>query len=504
MKTHGIKVIGQTFKEISDIVSATMGARGNLAIIADEFSRPYLTDDGVTVAKECLNQDDPFKKMVATSMIEAANNTEKAAFDGTTLTILLTNEFYQAGLKLIKKGIHPQEAARLIQSEVDDTLESIKKAKLPIVAGSNDKFVRDVAIITTKIPAIGDLVYDAFKQAGPDMNIIIEHDRKSQASSIEHVDGMMIDSGYFSDELRQLCNDEDKFVAQNARIILLAEGNLSINGLKALFSSIDSPSTPLIFFLDKSFDPDTLRKLMETLVDNKCLFMFVFVNDSNPLEVFLDVAAKTGGTIQSAALGTSDYSMEYSGIADTIIIERDKTTILASGNSGDIKKRIDYYQKELDDNKYNTGFVRADIINRRLSSLGKGITKIKLAASTITEYRTIRFKLDDAIGAVRCACKDGVVLGAGKTLYLSSLSVKHIRKALQAPALKILTNAGIKPKRKVLTSRNESYDVNTGLGVDLIKAGIIDSYTSVVQALTNAVSISTSYLKSYILINAHA
>ena len=34
-----------------------MGAKGRMAVIQDEFSRPILTDDGVTVAKEYLTED---------------------------------------------------------------------------------------------------------------------------------------------------------------------------------------------------------------------------------------------------------------------------------------------------------------------------------------------------------------------------------------------------------------------------------------------------------------
>ena len=76
MKTKQTKIIKTTFQKMSDIVTPTMGAKGRLAVLQDEFSRPFLTDDGVTVAKECMNFEDAFEKMIAMSIIEAANNTE--------------------------------------------------------------------------------------------------------------------------------------------------------------------------------------------------------------------------------------------------------------------------------------------------------------------------------------------------------------------------------------------------------------------------------------------
>ena len=141
---------------------------------------------------------------------------------------------------------------------------------------------------------------------------------------------------------------------------------------------------------------------------------------------------------------TSDYRYEYAGTASHIEIEKDKSTIIATGDKAQIKQRLDSYKKELKDNQYTTGYVRADVINRRMANLDAGVTKIKIATPSITEYRTIRFKLDDAIGAVRCALKDGVVLGGGKALYIISDRTLTINEALQEPLKTILKNAGQK------------------------------------------------------------
>jgi chaperonin GroEL len=504
MKTKQTKIIKTTFQKMSDIVTPTMGAKGRLAVLQDELSRPFLTDDGVTVAKECMNFEDAFEKMIAMSIIEAANNTEKRAFDGTTLTVLLTNEFYKAGLRLIKRGKHPQEAAKIIEKEIDEALAYIAKIKKPI---TDRNTVRNVANITTKIPVIGELVARAYDYAGNNMNVVIEHDRKSKESSIEHVDGMVIDSGYFSDEMKQLCDSEGKWEANNAKLILLAEGMLTRNGLNALFKSIENPNQPLVFILSKDFNPESLKIILDNLIQNKLKFMIVFINDSKPEEVFLDIAARSNGKIQSATLGTTDYSLEYAGTADKIIIEQDKTTILCKGDDKAIEARVKSYRKELEDKEFNTGMIRADVINRRLANLTAGVTKIKIAAQTITEYTTIRLKLDDAIGAVRCSCRDGILPGGGKALYITSLikETKNIKQALQSPCLKIIENAGLKkPGRNVLETEDCGLDVNTNKVVNLYNEGIIDSFTSVDTAVRNAQSIACSYLKAYIIINQTA
>jgi chaperonin GroEL len=477
-----------------------MGAKGRMAILQDEFSRPILTDDGVTVARECLSMEG-FEQMVAKSMIEAAVNTEKTAFDGTTLTILLTNEFYQQGLRWIDAGMHPQTAADKLQTLID----KVRKALLTNTLEPTPDRVKALANITTKIPLVGELVHKAYIESEGSMNILIEHDRKETEHSVETTQGMVLDSGYFSNEMRQLCNEGDKTVYKDAHMVLLAENMLSNIAINNFFMSIPAQniSDPFVFVMTKAFNPEALKMLLDTLVENKFTFQFIFINDSNPEELYLDIAAKTSGLIQSATFGTSNYTFEHCGLAD-VTIELDKTIIISEGDANRIQIRKDMYEKELKDNQYNTGVNRYNTITRRLASLSTGVTKIKLACPTITEYMTLRLKLDDAIGAVKCAVKHGLVIGGGKTLYNLSLleNFTDIKTPLQQPMKKILENAGISYKEKKFQKLGYpyGYNVRTGKVVHLANEGIIDSFDSIDTALKNASSIASNYLRAYILI----
>jgi chaperonin GroEL len=502
MKTTTTKIVEQTFKEIRNGVVPTMGAKGRLAVIQDEFSRPILTDDGVTVAKEFLNQEDTFKKMVALSMIEASANTEKTAFDGTTLTVLLTDEFYKEGVRQIKKGKHPQVVADTLAREADRLRIALLNR---YTYELTEEGVKDLAYLTTKMPLVGDLVYKAYKHAGKDMDIIIEHDRKEKENTIEHINGMVLDAGYFSETLKSKCNEGDKTVFEDAALVILSEGMLTPIAVREFFESIpaDKFNSPFVFIIHKSFNPETLKILMDVLVQNNMLFQIVFINEERPEELFLDIAARTGGQIQDATLGTTNYRYEYCGYADKITIEQDKTTII---NECVYKEAIDLrlaaYDKELKENEYTTGYNRQNVITRRKANLNAGVTKIKLACPTVTEYMTIRLKLDDAIGAVKCALKHGVVLGGGKALWLLSKEFPLLKKALQSPMKTIVKNAGYKmPKQKVLMQKvSLGLDVKTGMLLDLKVHGIMDSFDSVDKAIQNAMSIATQYLRTYILI----
>lgn len=503
MKTSNTQIIGKTFQKIADMVTPTMGAKGRMAIINDEFGRPILTDDGVTVAKECLHLSD-FERMIAIAMVEASSNTEKVAYDGTTLTVLLTNELYKQGMRWVKRGMHPQQAADKLLTDVEQVRICLSHSKFK----PSKKQVKQLATITTKIPLIGDLVAQAYDKAGDSMNVIIEHDRKESQHSIEHTDGMILDAGYFTKELGQLCNDGDKTVFENAHLALLAEGQLTQIDLANFFRSIPEENIrdPFVFFVTNAFNPESMKMLLDTLIQNKIMFQMVFLNDSNPEEVFLDLAAKTDGCMQSSAIGTSEYKFRDCGLADKITIEADKTTIIKkTKDKKALQHRIDSYKKELKDKKYTLGSIRENQITRRLSNLESGVTKIKIAVPTITEYMTIKLKLDDAIGAVKCALKNGCLIGGGKALYnAGDYMFSSLRKPLQAPMKTIIKNSGLKvgfkTTRQLKSKSKLGINVKTGEVVDLIDEGIIDSFDSIDKALENAVSIAANYLRGYIII----
>lgn len=508
MRVTNNKIVAQTINEISDCVTQTMGAKGRLAVINDEFSRPLLTDDGVTVARQFMHLDDPFKKMIALSMCEAASNTERYAFDGTTLTILLIKELYNFGCKLIKKGAHPQAAADLIVNRIDNIRKLLKEQVIPIDVNK----AYDLACVTTKMPEVGRLVQEAYQKAGDAMNVLIEHDRKIEKSKVEFTNGMVLDYGFFTNEMQQLCNDESRTKTKfsKAHLVLLSEGQMSQRDVINFFRSIPEEciKDPYVIFISKAFNPESLKMLLDQFVSNKFKFQFVFINEANPEELFVDLAARTNGHIQSAAEGTSDYRFEYCGLADEITIEQDKTTILAEADKERVDQRIAAYKKELKDNQYSMSITRHDAITRRLANLEAGVTKIKLACQTSTEYMTIKLKLDDAIGAVKCAIKEGLLIGGGKALWNLRHYYGNMCDLLSAPLKTICLNAGIKLSRQdIKTLDGDKYlgiNVASGCIHNLVKGGLFDSFSSIDRALSNAVSIASSYLRAYILINTAA
>jgi chaperonin GroEL len=494
------KLVSKVFQEVNDMVVPTMGAKGLLVALDDDLGKCTLTDDGVTVARQAIHMDG-MEKMIAVDMIEAAATTEREALDGTTLTILLTNELYQLGYKRILRGEHPQIVADMIEQEINLVREKLILEKMPMT----EAHVKDIATISTKIPMVGQIVAQAYKHAGRGMNIVIEHDREGKDISIEHQGGFGIDSGYMSDAMRSLCEDGEKFEAKDSWIVLLKEGIMTQAGLGNFFKSIpeENIKDPFVFVMNPNFNPNTLRLLIDTLIKNQMKYQFIFINEDKADDVYMDIAAVTGGTVQDASSGVGDYLFEHCGRCDKITIEIDKTIFNCSGTNKNIKQRIKVYNKKLE-KKFKLNRVDEALYTKRLGALEKGIVKIKVGVPTVTEYQTLRLKLDDAIGAVRKAFETGIVLGGGKTLYniANDNNFLQTSRALSAALKQVCKNAGIKniPRRQLNKNKKLGLDVTQNKIVDLEARGILDSYASIDEALKNASSIACSYLKTNCII----
>lgn len=499
MQTTSTKVIGKTFQKISDLVTPTMGAKGRLAVLPQDMDCPLLTDDGVTVARQALSLKG-FERLPAVSLIEGANNTEKEAYDGTTLTVLMTNELYKFGTRLIKfHHYHPQEAADEVERFASFTRYQLERDKYPLTPD----LIPALSLITTKIPAIGELVQKAYDIAGNNMNVVIEHAPKDDETVVEHTKGLILNSGFDSEVMQAFNTEDGKTIYQNSKLVLLSEGILTAQMIKGFFQSLPEKTPPLVFFIPKNFNPESLKMLLDVLVRNQASglkFQFVFLNEDYSEELFLDIASYTNGHIQDAALGTSNYLFKHCGSADNIIIEKNKTTIVASG---DVSERVKTYQAQLDDKEKILSINKEAMIRRRLSNLTTGLVKIKLSCATVTEYLTIKMKLDDAIGAVRCACRQGVLPGCGRALLEISYIEPKYKKILQAPMKNILKNAGLeKSFRKLSREGNHKViDVKSKEYGNAFDLGIIDGFASIDTAIKNAASIASNYLRAYIVVD---
>jgi len=143
---------------------------------------------------------------------------------------------------------------------------------------------------------------------------------------------------------------------------------------------------------------------------------------------------------------------------------------------------------------------------------------IHVGAATETEMKEKKARVEDALHATRAAVEEGVVAGGG-VAYLRSLNaldsvktseddeklgVSIIRKAVEAPARKIATNAGWEGSivvQKILDGKG-SFGFNAAKETfeDLFESGVIDPTKVERTALQNAASVASLLLTTEVMV----
>src|SRR6476646_5876678 len=117
--------------KLAKAVKVTLGPRGRNVILQKSFGSPTVTKDGVTVAKE-IELEDKYENMGAQMVKDVASKTNDVAGDGTTTATVLAESIYIEGLRSVVAGVNPMLMKRGIEKAVDDVVEKLKNASIPI------------------------------------------------------------------------------------------------------------------------------------------------------------------------------------------------------------------------------------------------------------------------------------------------------------------------------------------------------------------------------------
>jgi chaperonin GroEL len=218
-----------------------------------------------------------------------------------------------------------------------------------------------------------------------------------------------------------------------------------------------------------------------------------------------DIAILTGATVISEEQGHSFASVDGSfiGSARKIIVTKDDTTIVeGAGKSSEIKARIAQINEQI---KLSTSDYDKTELEKRRAALSGKVAVIKVGGETEIEEK--KYRVDDAVAAVKAAMDEGIVAGGGVTLVNLAGDIKPLAdetenagaqllaRSLEKPFRILMENSGLNadewlPKVKA-GKLGQGVDVNNPSKlVDMKKAGIVDPVLVTKQAVQNAVSIA--------------
>ncbi|MGC8830371.1 MAG: chaperonin GroEL [Verrucomicrobiia bacterium] len=500
--------------KLSKAVTATLGPKGRNVVIDKKFGSPTVTKDGVTVAKE-IELEDPYENMGAQMVREVASKTSDAAGDGTTTATLLAEAIFKEGLKFVTAGANPIGIQRGIQKAVDAAVAHLDKIAKKV---KDKEEIKQVATVSSNWDtAIGEIIADAMDKVGKDGTITVE-EAKSIETTLEVVEGMQFDKGYLSPYF--VTNPETMECKLEDCYILIYEKKISsLKDILPLLEKIAKVGKPLLIIAE-----EVEGEALATLVVNKlrgtinvCAVKAPGFGDRRKA-MCEDIAILTGGKFISEDLGIKleNVELEDLGRAKSVVVDKENTTIVEGyGKSSDIQGRVNQIRRQIEE---TTSDYDREKLQERLAKLAGGVAVIKVGATTETEMKEKKARVEDALHATRAAVEEGIVPGGGVALIRcipaiesvkganedEQIGIDIIKRAVEYPTRALADNAGIEGSIVVEEVKrrkgNEGYNVATGVYEDLVKAGVVDPKKVTRTALQNAASIAGLLLTTECLI----
>lgn len=502
------KSMVEGINKLSDTVKVTLGPKGRNVVLDKEYGAPFITNDGVSIARE-IELEDEYENMGAQLVKEVATKTNDVAGDGTTTATLLAQAIIREGLKNLAAGANPIVLQKGIRKAVEKSVEAIKSRSHSVTTKEE---IANVGSVSAADETIGKLIAEAMEKVGNNGVITVE-ESKSMGTTLNVVEGMEFDRGYVSP---YMVSDSDKMVAamEDPFILVTDRKITNIQDILPLLEQVVQQGKPLFIIAE-----DVEGEALATLVLNKIRGTFNCVAVKAPgfgdrrKEMLEDICILTGAQLIAEDLGIElkDASFDMLGRARKVNVSKDKTTIVdGNGEQSKIEERINQIQNRIPetDSEYDR-----EKLQERLAKLSGGVAVIEVGAATETELKERKLRIEDALAATRAAVEEGIVAGGG-TVLLDVLEeveklvdevegdektgVKIILKALEEPVKQIAINAGIDGSVIVENVKNKDkgigFDAYKGEYVDMLKSGIVDPTKVTLSALQNAASVASLLL----------
>lgn len=475
-------------------VKKTLGPRGSNAIIDHSLMNPFITNDGVTIARNIESEDERINTILTLAK-EASIKTDETVGDGTTTTLVLLESLFKSGLAKIKDGLNPY----LLKNELDEALENIieeikKESKIP-----TEENYYNIASIAASNKNIGKLITRMYLKVGSAIKI---EEGKTSETYTKIINGYsfepLLASPYFF-------NNTNEIIYKNNLILIMLKEVNEIGEISEIINYTIEKRIPLVI-LATDYTEEVINEVLSlnlSKITNVTLLKLPEYG-LHQMEVLKDLEIISNAKI---AKSSDELSLNNLGKCEEIKITKELATINNNLQSKVIKRYINNLKEKIStiDDDFELEFQ-----SNRLSKLTNGIGIIYVGATTTTEAREKKMRFDDAFCALNCAA-NGIIPGSGLILLKikENLETKNngsiiLKEALDKPFMQILENVGINPSNIYNKIKASDFDIIYNVFENkfetISKTKVIDPTTVVITSLKNAVSIAGMLLTTTSLI----
>lgn len=491
-------------EKLNENVACTLGPGGhNVAINGNPL--PIVTKDGVTIAK-IVESDDPFENMAIQIVKQASLKTNQQTGDGTTTSIVIAAKIIQDLKKyLITSDISRSEICKGMNEALKQLETLVKNKSIQI---TSLKQVEDIARISANNDeAIGKLVANAIDVIGKNGSLVVKEGR-SLETTLEVQEGFQFDGGYISTKF--VNHEQDGSVRfEKANVLVTNKKFVNANDVLPILELIVRDKMPLIMVVDDMKDQALATVIMNSIRGNvKIVVIKAPRYGEERDELLKDVTISTDAKLvqEEQQIKLTDF-----GYVENAKITQNET-ILVNGRIDDAKfnDHLDSIQQKLEKLENEREIEK---LQERLTRLSSGVATIYVGGNTEIEMIERKFRIEDAIMAVKVAQESGILPGGGISLLKTSCTLVPevdihdkmmgflaVKNAVTEPFRRIILNKTDNLEKyhdilqKVLENENfeYGYDVKNDQYGNMFDLGIIDPTRVTLCALTNAISVATT------------
>lgn len=451
--TKGRKKLLKGALEVGKLVGMSFGPFGRNAIIKTKYSAPNITNDGVSIAREIMLEDD-IEDLGAQALIEGSMKTDERAGDGTTGTVILATKALSDYAQKIEdedkkqNGIMPttdnlevstanvNKMAREILDTGKEVVEKLKEMARPI---KKDELRNVIATsLGTIFPEYVDVIAETVQDVGKDGLISVDDNwRTRYGIEVEKADGMKFLGTYVTPYM--VTNNNKESVYEDVPVLVC---NFDISTLTVFLRNAQSPTSvwsdfhakgvrKIALVLNKAETPlvtALAKQCLQARSGNTSMIDYLVIKapslTSQQLE---DVAVYCGAKFFDKNTGVELKTAQMSdfGFAKKIVVNEDEVNIVGgAGTKKLVAERVELIKNQIETEK-DPAFKKQT--ERRLGSLQAAFAVIRVGASTEMERVIVKKKIEDAVRAAKCALEEGVLPGGGQALkkIAEDLGEKH-------------------------------------------------------------------------------
>lgn len=489
--------------KLADAVKVTLGPCGRL-VMFENNGKPVLSKDGVTVAKEAADLEDPVENMGAKFVYEVASKTNAVAGDNTTTSTILAHAILKEGVRALSAGCKPVDLKKGIDAATKNIVDALIKMSKPV--DTTEEITNVATISANNDPEIGSILAEAIDKVGKDGVITVE-ESKSMETSVKTTEGLQFDEGYINN---YFVTNRDRMTAEfdNSYVLVTDKKITSIQQILQLLEKVGG-SNPLTIICDEC-DGDALGTLILNNIRGSLKVLVVKApsygeNRKNMLE---DIAVLTGANLISDDKGNTLESAELTDLGRAKIKSTKTNTTITASENDKVKARIEEIKSQIDSTEDEH---QKKKLQTRLARLTNKVAVVCVGAVTETEMKEKKYRIEDTIAATKAALEEGIISGGGVALVNAVMEVGKaepkstgpdfergydiVLDAVSAPMKQIAENAGVNGEvvfNEIVRKNEEGYGYNakTGEYGDMMKLGIIDTTKAMRNALLNAASIA--------------